>query len=298
MWKKHGTVFRPDTTKWWSRSHAMIPTPEQVDGPLYRIYFSGRDDQNRSQIGHFMVSLERPAEILSITEEPVLSPGRLGAFDDNGVSPSCLVKDGDRRLLYYIGWNPGSTTRMHIYGGLAISASPEAPFQRWSEAPIIERCRVNPFINTGPFVVRHGGDWFMYYVSGVEWVHRDLPRYNIQLATSRDGHHWQRDGHVCIDFAPGENALARPYVVIEDGLFKMWFASKGEAYQLRYAESADGRHWERRELVGLDTPAPDGSDAEMTEYACVLRHGGKRIMYYNGNNYGQGGILLATEDVP
>lgn len=296
MWKKHGLVFRPDPAQWWSKSHAMIPTPEQLEGSLYKIYFSGRDDQNRSQIGYFTVDISRPDEILSVSEAPVLSPGRLGCFDDNGVTPSCIIKDGNRRYLYYIGWNPGSTTRMHIFGGLALSEDEGLSYKRWSEAPVIERCRVNPFINTAPFVVRHGGQWLMYYVSGVEWVHRDLPRYNIQLGTSSDGLHWVRDGHVCIDFEPGENALARPYVLVENGIFKMWFAAKGDAYKLQYAESNDGKIWFRKPIVGMTGSAPDGSDAEMAEYACVLRHGKKSVMYYNGNNYGHGGILLATKD--
>src|SRR3546814_9575030 len=81
----------------------------------------------------------------------------------------------------------------------------------------------------------------MYYVAGVGWRHRDLPRYNIQYATSRDGLHWHRDGTVAIDFASDEeNALARPFVLKEDGRYRMWFAHEGEAYRLGYAESDDG----------------------------------------------------------
>src|SRR3546814_7273145 len=67
----------------------------------------------------------------------------------------------------------------------------------------------------------------MYYVAGVGWRHRDLPRYNIQYATSRDGLHWHRDGTVAIDFASdAENALARPFVLKEDGRYRMWFRSE------------------------------------------------------------------------
>ena len=56
-------------------------------------------------------------------------------------------------------------------------------FTRWSEAPIIERCRVNPFINTAPWVIQGEDKLLMYYVAGTEWIHEDLPRYNIQIAT-------------------------------------------------------------------------------------------------------------------
>ena len=77
---------------------------------------------------------------------------------------------------------------MNIFGGLAISKDNGSSFKRFSEAPIIERNRVNPLINTSPFVISITDNlYYMYYVAGVEWVHKDLPKYNIQLAISKNG---------------------------------------------------------------------------------------------------------------
>ena len=137
----------------------------------------------------------------------------------------------------------------------------------------------------------------MYYVSGCGWVNKDLPRYNIKMARSQDGKLWQRDGHVCIDFKDAsENALARPYVIFEDGVWKMWFGHRGTAYRLGYAESLDGIDWERRDdLVGIDV-SPSGFDSDMIEYAAVVKHKGRHFMFYNGNNYGFDGIGLAVEE--
>ena len=73
---------------------------------------------------------------------------------------------------------------------------------------------------------------FMYL--GYDGYMRDLPRYNIKTAHSLDGKHWVRKGHVCIDFKDNtENALARPYVLLEDGLWRMWFSSAQTLYRLR-----------------------------------------------------------------
>lgn len=291
-WKRHGLVVRP-TGAWWMRSHAMIPTPDPLGGSLVRLYFSGRDERNRSHIGYAVIDLERPTDVLELTAEPVLAPGALGCFDDNGVSPSCLVRDGDRQLLYYIGWNPGSTVRLHLFGGLAASTDGGKSFQRLSQAPIIERTAVDPYLNTAPFVIRDGG-WRMYYVSGVGWVHPDLPRYNIKLGRSDDGVKWRREGHVCIDFAtPDETALARPFVVRDGDLYRMWFAFKGDAYRIGYAESPDGERWDRADDRGGLEPSEHGWDSEMVEYAAVVRHGGVWFMFYNGNAYGRDGIGLA-----
>jgi len=293
-WRKLGLVIKPDPSLWWSRTHAMLPTPEHVYGSLWRIYGAGRNADNQSHVGWALIDLDDPARILERSTEPVLTPGALGCFDDNGVLPSCIVRDGDETLMYYIGFKPGGTTRMDLYGGLAI-AKAEGGFERWSQAPIIERNRANPYINTAPWVVRDGDAWRMYYVAGTEWVHRDLPRYNIQIATSDDGRNWQRDGRVAIDFAPGENALARPYVYHDGTQWVMWFASKGEAYRAQIAYSDDGLNWTRNpDGPGL-LPTPGGPDADMLEYFIVLPHKGKRIVFYNGDGYGEHGICAAVE---
>lgn len=295
-WRKLGLVITPDPALWWSRSHAMLPTPEHVEGSLWRIYQSGRNDRNQSHVGWALVDLARPDRVLERSEEPVLRPGPLGAFDDNGVLPSCILQDGDETLMYYIGFKPGGTTRMDLFGGLASRPAGASEFTRISRAPIIERTNVNPYINTAPWVVRDGEAWRMYYVAGTEWVNPDLPRYNIQIATSENGRDWVRDGRVAMDFAPGENALARPYVYHDGTRWVMWFASKGTAYRARWAVSDDGLTWTRLESgPGLE-PSPEGPDSEMLEYFIVLEHQGQRIVFYNGDDYGRAGVCVAVEE--
>jgi predicted GH43/DUF377 family glycosyl hydrolase len=296
-WKKHGLVIKPSKDIWWMQTHAMVPTLQQVEESLYKIYFSGRNDKNQSHIGYALIDLKNPTDVLEYSKDPVLTPGELGCFDDNGVTPSCIIKNDSETLLYYIGWNPGSTTRMHIYGGLAISYDNGITFERYSKAPILERCKVNPYINTAPFALKESHtEWKMYYVSGVEWVNKDFPRYNIQFATSANGKEWNREGHVAIDFEGEENALARPFVIKEEGIYKMWFASKGSSYRMKYAESEDGVNWKRVDSkINIDV-SPAGPDSEMLEYAAIVTWNGKKFMFYNGNNYGQDGILLATEE--
>ena len=75
----------------------------------------------------------------------------------------------------------------------------------------------------------------------------------------------------------------------------MWFAYKGDAYQIGYAISDDGVHWTRcDEVGGMKASKKEGAfDSEMVEYACVVPHKGNYFMFYNGNNYGRDGIGLA-----
>jgi len=298
QWRKLGLIIQPDRRLPWAQTHCMVPTPQVLGDGLVKVFFSGRDALNRSHIGHAIVDLNRDGRVVDYPSEAVLTPGALGCFDDNGVTPSCVVDLPDGELgLYYIGWNPGSTVRMHIFGGLAISKDQGKTFERWSRAPILERTRTDPYLNTAPWVVRDGHGYRIFYVSGHEWLHKDLPRYNIKTGYSRDGKNWVREGHVCLDFRDeNEHALARPYVVLEDGLWRMWFSHKRADYRIGYAESTDGLHWERLDhLAGIDV-SPSGFDSEMTEYAAVVKHDGRRFMFYNGNNYGIEGIGLAVSE--
>lgn len=296
-WRKLGLILEPRRDLWWWRTHSMVPTPHMLGGSHCRLYFSGRDDKNRSHIGWALLDLDREGEIIETSVEPVLSPGELGCFDDNGVTPSCLLEAEGHLHLYYIGWNPGSTTRMNIFGGLAISKDGGKTFERWSRAPVLERCPSDPYINTAPFVIPTGEGYRVYYVSAVGWDDADSPRYLIKTGTSSDAKNFERDGTVCIDFAgPRETALARPYVLYEDGTYKMWFSHKCKAYRFAYAESQDGVSWERLpDPSGLDVSSGN-FDSEMIEYAAIVRCGSRSFMFYNGNAYGADGVGLAVSE--
>lgn len=294
-WEKQGLVITPNKSLWWNKSHCMIPTPQTLKNGNIKIFFSGRDKKNISHIGYAIIDIEDNFKTLEYSAEPILSPGKLGCFDDNGVTPSCIKTINEKIYLYYIGWNPASTVRMSLFGGLAISEDGGANFVRWSEAPIIERSRTDPYLNTAPWIVKNRNEFRMYYVSGCGWINKDLPRYNIKIAFSKDGCNWKRDGKICIDFKNNtENAIARPFVYKEKEIWKMIYSFKGKAYRLGYAESRDGINWNRKDDEIIIPKSKNGFDSEMVEYGVIIRKNGKKILFYNGNNYGYDGIGVAV----
>lgn len=298
-WIKKGLIIKPKKKLYWWRSHAMLPTAEQREGNIYKIYFSGRNDQNQSLIGYVEVDIVNdPTRILSYSKNPVLSLGALGRFDGNGVTPSWIINHNKKKYFYYIGWDSASSVRMHLLAGLAVSDDDGNTFKRVLRASILGRNEVDPYsLNTAPCVMIDNDRWRMWYVSGVEWIHKDLPRYNIKYAESNDGINWKREGHVCIDFkSEKENALARPCVIKDEGIYKMWFSFKGNAYRIGYAESDDGLKWERKDNKAGITVSDSGWDSEMIEYPFVFKHNNKKYLLYNGNNYGIDGIGLAISD--
>jgi predicted GH43/DUF377 family glycosyl hydrolase len=277
------------------RTHAANPVAEPCGADLFRIYFSCRDERNRSSIGWVEVDLRRPKEIIRVSDAPVIGPGRIGTFDDSGTSMGWLVRRGSQRYLYYLGWNLGVTVPWRNSIGLAISADPEGEFVRQSEAPVMDRSREDPFSISYPCVLIERERWHMWYGSNLGWGPEQTDMVHVlKHAESADGVHWVRDGGVAVGFnADNEYAMSKPCVIHEGGRYRMWYSFRGAAYRIGYAESEDGRNWVRHdERVGL-TVSDSGWDSETVEYPFVFDHAGRRYMLYNGNGYGLTGLGIA-----
>jgi len=295
-WRKLGLVYAPDGRRPWARSHAANPVAEPIGGDLFRIYFSTRDDRNRSSIGFIEIDIGQPQRVLREAEEPILGPGELAMFDDSGVSIGCIVPAGRRRLLYYMGWHLTVAVPWQNALGLAVSEAPGEPFRRASRFPVVPLDETDPYTISYPWVLEDGGRFRMWYGSNIAWgpAKEDM-RHLIKYAESDDGIHWRRDDMVAIDFkSADEYAICKPCVRGSHGRYQMWFCARGQAYRIGYAESADGITWQRMdEAAGIDV-SPSGWDSEMIEYPFVFDHKGDRYLLYAGNGFGQTGFGLAV----
>jgi hypothetical protein len=291
-WRPRGRLLAEPPP--WAASHLALPIA--AGGHLY---FCSRDERGRARPGR--VTLQAEGDALRSgphATRPLLDLGALGAFDDAGVTTSCVVHHGPRTHLYYTGWMLGRSVPFYLSAGLAVSEDGGASFTRASPAPILERSAVDPFMTASPWVLCEGGIWRMWYVSCDRWEIVDgEPKhwYHVRYAESEDGVAWRRQGRVAIDFAgPDEYAIARPCVVLDGDRYRMWFSARGDAYRLGYAESVDGLSWDRDDsAVGLE-PTPGEFDGEMQAYPCVAELGGRRHLLYNGDGYGRTGIGYAT----
>ncbi|HEY9868988.1 MAG TPA: hypothetical protein V6D08_07465 [Candidatus Obscuribacterales bacterium] len=299
-WRKLGRIFVPDGTVDWMRSHAAVPVVDRIDSDVVKVYFSPRDAQGRSYTGYVVVDLRAPTKILDVSREPVLSPGRLGAFDDSGAMGTCLIDVGHEKYFYYIGWNLGVTVPFRNSIGLARSVDGGVTFTRYAEGPIIDRTPLEPHFTASCCVLHDESRYRIWYLSCLDWESvngKPQHRYHIKYGESPDGINWERKGLVAIDFkSEDEYAISVPRVIRDKSGYKMWYSYRGRSYRIGYAESPDGYVWERRdELSGIDV-SDTGWDSEMICYPCVFDHNGERYMFYNGNGYGQSGFGLAVLD--
>ena len=297
-WRKLGLIYKPRGDLWWARSHAMLPTAD-VLGDRIRVYFASLDDSLFGRIGYVELDADDPRRILHEGQEPVLDTGELGAFDDSGVNPSCIINVADMKYLYYIGWQRCERVPYMLFGGLAVSHDKGSSFEKQSRTPILDRTHDEPFSRSAPFVLASEGQWQMWYWSCLEWAagdHEIHYKTVIRHATSEDGVSWTPHSHVCVepDFID-EYAVGRPWVIRDNLLFRMWYSirSHKHLYTIGYAESRDGERWTREDgEVGI-SKSEEGWDSEMVCFPCVVDVGGKRYMFYNGNQYGLTGFGCA-----
>src|SRR5205823_14736687 len=134
----------------WARSHAALPVIREKDRGGLRLYCSSRDAQGRSQIASG--SLNPDSGTVMFDEEVSIGLGALGAFDDNGVTSSCVVNREGRLFQYYTGWNLGVTVPFYLAIGCAVSDD-DRTFTRVSQAPVLGRSEVDPFLTASPSVM-------------------------------------------------------------------------------------------------------------------------------------------------
>ncbi|HEX8265016.1 MAG TPA: hypothetical protein VF596_06290 [Pyrinomonadaceae bacterium] len=308
-WIKKGRIFDPqNNSSNWIKNYAALPVADLIDEKTLRIYFSTRDEKGRSLPTFIEVLPDDPKEIKYIHDKTILSLGELGAFDDNGIMPSWIINDGERKLLYYIGWNPQVTVSYRLSIGLAESFDNGRTFARISKGPVCDRSFKEPFFNTAPCIIREGYIWKMWYVSCTGWkiINRHPePLYNIKYAVSHDGINWEKTGVTCIDYDVFTEAIGKPCVYMENNLYKMIYSYRSatdyrtdpqKSYRLGYAESIDGIVWQRKDdEIGIAF-SDSGWDSIMQEYTTTYVFKGKRYLIYNGNGFGQTGFGYAIRE--
>ncbi|MBC7525082.1 MAG: hypothetical protein H7239_11665 [Flavobacterium sp.] len=304
-WIKKGLIYVPNKDFDWQQDRAIAPVCDLISDNVLRIYFSSRDMKGRSTPIYLDTNPEFPEKIISICGNPILNFGPQGSFDDNGILSSSIVNNGNDKYLYYVGWNPRVNVSYHLSIGLAISKN-GGDFEKYSDGPILDRSPKEPFFNTAPFVLKESeDDWKMWYVSCTGWKminNYPEPLYNVKFAQSNDGINWKREAIVAIETDVFAEAVGKPFVFKEDGIYKMIYSYRNsveyrtnpeKSYRLGYAESENGINWVRKDnLIGIKFSS-DGWDSIMMEYASSYIFKGKRYLIYNGNGFGESGFGYA-----
>lgn len=303
QWKKLGQLYcpRPDERHPKLMSHAANPLPVHMEGDVYRVFFSGRDERNRSSVGAVDIDIVR-REVIKEHQQPFFEHGPANSFYSHGVSiGNCYEVNGTRYMLF-MGWQNSETG--HWRGDIGrLIVTPELTLELDSSTPFLGSDATDPISLSYPWVQPSPtGGFDMWYGSTLTWdAGNGEMTHVIQHASSDDGHQWHRNG-LSVPYELGlAQAFSRPTVVGDDqGGLEMWFSYRsgsGEKYRIGYARSQDGSLWMLDlKSAGIQVSDHDWDD-EMIEYPFVFDHSGERYMLYNGNGYGKTGFGLAVLDV-
>lgn len=301
-WRKLGIVWNTDGQSDWSRSHAMGPTPFRLDADTIRVYLTTLDAEGRGRATYVDVSAQDPTQVLAVARAPVLDVGEPGTFDDNGLMPLSLVRVSDDTLyMYYSGFEICHRIRYRIFSGVAVSRDGGNTFSRLRRTPILERSDAEMFFRGGPFVLKDGDRFRMWYVAGSSWTElngKAMPVYDMKYAESADGIHWPSEGVTVLPITDeDEHGFGRPWLMQRSPTsYDLFYSVRRRslaAYRMGHASSSDGLSWQRKDgEFGLDVS--DASfENEAVMYAALIAVDGKEYCFYNGNGFGRDGFAVA-----
>ncbi|MGJ0457044.1 hypothetical protein NG782_10130 [Aliarcobacter cryaerophilus] len=304
-WIKEGFICSKETLNLdWYKKNTMVPLPYLKNKDCLRIFVTMCDEKNIGRIGYVDVNPSNPKEIIGYSKTPVIDIGEDGKFDDNGVVTASLFKEDNKLYMFYSGYQLSVKVPYFIFTGLAVSEDNGDTFKKISiDVPILDR--IPGEINTRcvPFVIKENGVYKMWYTAdfGSGWIDgnkKKVPLYDLKYLESTSITDWSREnGQTVISCKDNdEHGIAKCTLWKENGLYKIIYSirSISQGYRLGYAESADGKNFERNDKkVGIDVSS-SGWDSEMVAFAERIEiDENTTYLFYCGNHYGMAGIGYA-----
>lgn len=297
IWLASSVLYPEDS------NHMQVPTPYIMEDRI-RVFYASRN-KGKAFVAYFDLSKDFTT-VFKAHREPVFEHGKHGMFDSDGVMPSCIIENNGDLWMYYIGWSElKNTARYQNEIGIAVSKDGGDTFERMFSGPIIGRSQNEPGLAVMPFVIKDDDVFRMWYQSGTGWHLVDgkyEPTYVIKYAESENGIDWNRSNTDTIP-CNGYQAVSRPSIIKDDG-WKMWYCHRASedyrggkgSYRLGYAEAHidDYEIFTRKnDKAVMDLGEVGEWDSEMICYPYIIELDGKRVMLYNGNEFGQTGIGVA-----
>lgn len=314
-WKKLGRVFDPTQIAgpYWMKEFAQAPAVLIFDD-FIRVYFSCRPgpDKNGQYVSYTgFVDLDGNDlfRVLNISKSPILDLGETGTFDEFGIYPTSVIRNGKVILAYYGGWTRCESVPYNVAIGLAVSEDNGESFARLGKGPILSYTIDEPMTISGPKIRRFGDRWYLWYVTGKKWLPtagKPESVFKIRMASSIDGVNWTRQQRDLIENRLEENECqASPDVFFYQKRYHMLFCykysldfrNKERGYRIGYASSDDLINWVRDDsMAGIDV-SEEGWDSEMLAYPHVFEFRNKIYLLYLGNQVGKYGFGIAQLQV-
>jgi hypothetical protein len=300
-WKKLGQIFDPNKHRLHPKlkTHASTPVAALIEQDTFRIFFSSRDEVNRSSVGSLDFNL-LSKEVLAIRNSPVVEHGNLGSFFSDGISLGNYFEANDKKFISFMGWTILSDKEWRGEIGY-FELDNNLLFKDILLDPVIKLDElIDPLSLSYPWVMQMPqGSYKIWYGSTLSKNSKSGEMLHvINHGSSVDGFNWKKNGLSLPYQEQVINAFSRPSVICYDHKnFEMWYSYRRagqKSYGISSAVSNDGKKWlHNKEHLQMST-SNSGWDSEMIEYPFVFQHKQNLYMLYNGNDYGKTGFGLAV----
>lgn len=311
-WQKLGIIFNPSEHVLPNNCIGFAQSPQTlVFDTFVRVYFSTRAlDTNGKYLSHvaFVDFDKKFQKIINISTDTVIPLGGMGYFDEHGIFPFNVLRNGNQILAYTTGWSRRVSVSTDAAIGLATSDDDGLTFQKVGCGPVLSASLHEPFLVGDAFVRKFDDRYHMWYIFGTRWIEHTPGMqadrvYKIAHATSADGIAWNKEGRLIIsDKLNADECQALPTVIKIADRFHMFFCyrqssdfrtNRSRSYRIGYAFSDDLVNWTRDDQnVGIDV-SEEGWDSDMQCYPHVFDMDGDIYLMYNGNEFGRFGFGLA-----
>ncbi len=206
---------------------------------------------------------------------PVFTSGNTGSWDDYSVGPGSIIKDGNKYLMYYNGWQS-------LYGVWQIGLAESNDGVTWVRYPnpVLRADSSSNFKIGAQSVLKINGKYYMYYTSSPFGYYDNM---RINLAISSDGINWIKYSTNPI-LKPTENwegvGINFPAVIYDNNHFIMIY-NNADRTKFGIAYSDDGINW-KKSLKPTLTTQDTQIRWEQIAYPFITKFGNEYWLYYTG----------------
>ena len=296
-WEKKGLIYKPESASKYLVTHAANPTAIALNESksLYRIFFNGRDINNKSSVGYFDYDFQENQIIKSSTKF-LLRFGDKNSFYSHGISLGNFWEFKNQIHFGFMAWQIRNND--HWRGDIGVFKLNKNCDKVISDPSLLMGISSEDKVSLSyPYILFDEKDltYKMLYGSTKTWdAGNGEMIHTIKLATTNDFKSWKYYGTV-LEYNIGiRQAFSRPTVIKINDEFYCWFSYRsgdGSKYKIGCAKSKDFLIWEYTDL--RIEKSRSGWDSEMVCYPYVFKIKNDVFMLYNGNNFGKTGIGLA-----
>lgn len=278
---------------------SQAPCVEHLFGSIFRVWFSARDEENRSH--PFIVDIDEEkfgiSNPIANKFEICMNLGIQGTFNSDGNMPSQIIKYYDKTYLLFVGWNKGNDIcRYRTSIGIGeVELMPQGSKYRIKGKCILDRCKEEPIGASMPFIDQDNET--MYYMSYSSWDQYETtyePNYGISccyvnqhnLVAFQDAYKFRNFRKLL----QGHKVFARPCLFKHKNKETLWYShrdslnyrtNKENAYKLGILKRSNSG--ELIPVTNFDFIGMDQDFMVTYPYVIVSPYSKKIYMFYNNN---------------